>query len=113
MKSAMRVAIIATALLLTFQLCAQSPTNPIQVALLRWYPANLVTQIQPCGEPQGLAFDGSHMWVACGGSGPGSNTLMEYNASDLGKVGPVGGVPVPSPYALAYERSCSQVIRAI
>jgi hypothetical protein len=103
MKAFTKVVVVVPVLLFAIQLWAQSPTNPIQIALLRWYPANIVTQIQPCGEPQGLAFDGSHMWVACGGSGLGNNSLLKYNTSDLANVTPVGGITVPSPYELVYD----------
>jgi hypothetical protein len=92
MRIASKFAVIATILVLALHAWAQNPANPIQVALLRWYPANLVTQFNPCGKPQGLAFDGSHIWVGCGGSGTNANTLVEYNASDGALVQTVSNV---------------------
>ena len=70
---------VAAALLLSLDLQAQNPGNPIEDALLRWYPANQATLIPmqgTCTSPQGLAFDGAHMWVAC------ANDIEEYNTSD-------------------------------
>src|SRR5260370_37845132 len=38
--------------------------NPNQVALLRWYPANTVTQFKLGAlRPVGVAFDGQNIWV--------------------------------------------------
>jgi hypothetical protein len=85
------------ALLSTIQLRAQNGNNPIQDALLRWYPANQVTQFSTCDTPEGLAFDGAHMWVACSGS----LELLEFNTSD-GSV--VQTVPVANaPAFLLYD----------
>jgi DNA-binding beta-propeller fold protein YncE len=38
--------------------------NPLQVALLYWYPANKITTFAVGAEPQGIAFDGTDIWVA-------------------------------------------------
>src|SRR6267378_949190 len=43
------------------------PSNPLQVALLKWYPANLVTAFRVGAAPEGLTFDGSSIWVANAG----------------------------------------------
>ena len=37
--------------------------NPLQVALLCWYPANLTANFPVGHGPSGLAFDGSSIWV--------------------------------------------------
>lgn len=64
---------------------AQGPqglsSNPLQVALLRWYPANQsgVQFAVPGGYPIGIAFDGANMWVV---SASGANDLSEVRASD-------------------------------
>jgi hypothetical protein len=92
-----RIATVAVVLLSTLQLSTQNPNNPIQLALLRWYPANTVAQLSPCAEPEGMAFDGSHVWVAC----LGTNELQEFNASDGALVRTVTGLG--GPYALAYD----------
>src|ERR1035438_10456849 len=56
-----------------------NPTrNPLQIALLRWYAANLTTQISVGGGPAGLAFDGSSIWVA----NPQSGDVIKVRASD-------------------------------
>jgi|ERR1700691_4181778 len=92
-----RVAMVAAVFLFALQLSAQNPNNPIQIALLRWYPANTVAQLSPCTEPEGMAFDGSHIWVACSGA----NELQEFNASDGALVRTVTGLDGPT--ALAYD----------
>lgn len=92
-----RIALLLVALLCTLQLSAQNAANPIQVALLRWYQANTTAQISTGSSPNGMAFDGSHIWVACAGS----NAIQEFNASDAALVRTVTGVG--SPYALAYD----------
>ena len=51
--------------------------NPLQVALLRWYPADRVSATIPAGtSPGGLAFDGSSMWIA------GPSIVSKLRASD-------------------------------
>jgi streptogramin lyase len=92
-----RVALLAVAFLLSLQLAAQNAANPIQLALLRWYQANTAAQISTCSTPNGMAFDGSHIWVACAGA----NEIQEFNASDAALVRTVTGVL--SPYALVYD----------
>src|SRR6202047_3047040 len=38
--------------------------NPLQVALLHWYPANKTMSFPVGAEPQGVAFDGTDIWGA-------------------------------------------------
>ena len=38
--------------------------NPLKVALLKWYPANLTTSFKVGKSPLGVAFDGANIWVA-------------------------------------------------
>ena len=72
--------------------------NPMQVALLRWYPANRTGQRFAVGnQPGAVAFDGEKLWVANYGSStvsvlqPGNgNTVSTYS---------VGA----NPSALAYD----------
>jgi hypothetical protein len=54
-----------------------SSPNPLQVALLRWYPANLTTQFTMTAPPYGITFDGSNIWVSIG-----DGTLTKVRASD-------------------------------
>jgi YVTN family beta-propeller protein len=83
MRFLARMSAVGAVLLLSLQLSAQNPTNPIQIALLRWYQADtaaIIPMQSTCINPQGEAFDGAHIWVACTGSAPPE--LEEYNASD-------------------------------
>ncbi len=55
---------------------APPPSNPLKVALLKWYNANTVpTEFSVGAGPLGVAFDGANIWVA------GSN-LTKLRASD-------------------------------
>jgi len=51
--------------------------NPLQVALLKWFPAYQSTSFQVGELPSGVAFDGSNIWVA----NYGSDTITELQAS--------------------------------
>jgi len=87
------VSVIAGACFLsTFALNAQNASNPKQVALQRWYqaaalPTQSVCTNSPGFSPNGLAFDGAHMWFACFYQDPNppyteQAELQEYNVSD-------------------------------
>jgi hypothetical protein len=53
--------------------------NPLQVALLQWYPANLTTRFVIVGTgPAGVAFDGANIWVA----NHTSNSITKLQAND-------------------------------
>src|SRR6267378_2947965 len=57
--------------------------NPLQVALLHWYDANLVGEISlPNAATFGMAFDGSNMWIAGQGAG-----VFKVRASDAAILG--------------------------
>src|SRR5215469_14727881 len=45
-----------------------SNNNPLQIAILHWYNANLTTSFSVGTTPQGVAFDGTSMWVTNNGS---------------------------------------------
>src|SRR5580704_13187523 len=49
-------------------------SNPLKVALLKWYRANEITQFRVGAEPIGVAFDGVNIWVA------------NYNAGSVSKL---------------------------
>ena len=91
---------IAASLILSLSVYGQNANNPIEDALLRWYPAGptLVPMHGTCVSPQGLAFDGAHMWVACSGS----SEIDEYNTSDGSFVQSVTGLQ-SSPSFLLYD----------
>jgi len=58
------------------------PVNPLQVALLQWFPAYQSAPAFSVGvEPSAMAFDGADIWV----TNYGSNTVTEFAAS-TGKV---------------------------
>src|SRR5579864_3510288 len=71
--------------------------NPLQVALLHWYPANLTTTFTVGSNPTGIAFDGAHIWV----TNFGDNTVSEMQANDGTLLGTfsVG----TNPYGLAFD----------
>ena len=73
------------------------PSNPLQVALLKWYPANRTTTFPGMSIPEGLAFDGASMWVA----NAGNNTLTKLRVSD-GAI--LGTFSLPgSPIGVAFD----------
>ena len=54
-------------------------SNPLQVALLRWYEASEAGNDFPVGdEPEGVAFDGANIWVA----NSDDDTVSKLRASD-------------------------------
>jgi hypothetical protein len=52
--------------------------NTQQIAILRWYAANLATQIPVGTQPNDVAFDGENIWVA----NNGSNNVTKLRAAD-------------------------------
>jgi len=105
MKRPLWTAETVVVFLLAVPTLAQNAANPIQVALLRWYQANTATQLSTCSEPTGLAFDGTHIWVACGNGATNPNTLQEFNASDGTQLSLNNGNPpvVGNPWGLVYD----------
>lgn len=93
-----RFAVIAAAMLYTLQLSAQNASNPIQVALLRWYQANTAALINSC-HAQGLAFDGSHIWAGC----PSASTIQEFNSSDGAHINTISLGAGVNPNYLLYD----------
>src|SRR5690242_3515032 len=54
-------------------------SNPLKLALLRWYKANTTFSMFQVGcEPINIAFDGANMWTANYGDG----TVTKLRASD-------------------------------
>jgi outer membrane lipoprotein-sorting protein len=61
------------------------PYNPLQVALLRWYPAiQTGLQFAVLSNPTGLAFDGTYIWVSSIGGGSGLSKLRTNDGSIAG-----------------------------
>jgi hypothetical protein len=67
-----------------------SGANTQAIALLRWYSANLTTQLATGTNPSGIAFDGSSIWV----SNASDNTVIKLDktGATLGTF-PVGAGP--------------------
>jgi hypothetical protein len=59
---------------------APSLSNPLKVALLKWYNANTVPTEFPVGnQPYGMAFDSANIWVAAF-----DGTVTKVRANDGG-----------------------------
>jgi len=74
-------------------------SNPLKVALLKWYAANRVpTQFAVGQQPYGLAFDGANIWAA----NFADNTVSKVQASDGTVLGtfPAGGF---EPYGVTFD----------
>jgi hypothetical protein len=71
---------------------APPPANPLKVAILHWYKANLYTSFKVGKQPYGVAFDGSSIWTANNEDG----TVTKLRASDGENLGTfqVGGNPM-------------------
>lgn len=80
-----RIAGVVVVVLFALQAWAQSPNNPLDIALLAWYPGNIsalfTANLGP--DPDELAFDGANMWIA----NLGTNTVTKLRASDGACVG--------------------------
>jgi hypothetical protein len=87
--------------------------NPLQVALLRWYDADTAGNEFPVGRqtvsngPQGIAFDGSSIWV----SSFDDNSVTKVRASDGTNLG-VFSVP-GTPLSIAFDGANIWVTNAI
>src|SRR5271168_3478484 len=53
-------------------------SNPLKVALLHWYAADITTNFSVGDEPEGVAFDGANIWTANFGAG----TVTKLAAND-------------------------------
>jgi len=60
-----------------------SNNNPLQIAILHWYNANLTTSFSVGLGPEGVAFDGANIWVA----NQVSNNVTKLRASDGSNLG--------------------------
>src|SRR5579863_8761321 len=58
-------------------------TNPLKVALLKWYKGNLTTSFTVGQQPYGVAFDGENIWTANSGDG----TVTKLRAADGATLG--------------------------
>src|SRR5271168_4109331 len=71
--------------------------NPLKIALLKWYQANLTTSFTVGQQPYGVAFDGANIWTANSGDG----TVTKLRAVD----GSVQGTFTvgDTPYGVAFD----------
>src|ERR1022692_1251658 len=72
--------------------------NPLQVALLQWYPANLTTAFAVGVGPSEVAFDGANIWVTNTGidnSNSGS-TITKIRANDGAVLGTFAAGAAPA-----------------
>jgi hypothetical protein len=58
-------------------------SNPLKVALLKWYKANTATVFPTGMDPFGMAFDGANIWVA----NNASSTVTKFRANDGALIG--------------------------
>ena len=63
-----------------------STQNPLQIALLHWYNADLTTAFAVGSSPRGVTFDGANFWVV----NNGSNNVTKLRASDGAVLGTFG-----------------------
>jgi len=63
-----------------------STQNPLQIAILRWYDANLTTRFIVGFKPFGVTFAGATIWV----TNKGSNTVTKLQTNDGGLLGTFG-----------------------
>ncbi len=65
--------------------------NPLKIALLKWYQANLTAHFKTGQQPIGVAFDGANIWTANYGAG----TVTKLRGSDGEALGTlkVGAAP--------------------
>ncbi len=78
--------------------------NPMQIAMLQWYKASDIPAHFTAGgdvnSPEGLVFDGAHIWVA----NYLGNSVTELDASDGSKVGTyTAGGDISGPGGIAFD----------
>jgi hypothetical protein len=76
----------------------KSNRNPLQIAILHWYDANLAASFPTGNTPGPIAFDGANMWVA----NNHDNNVYKIRASDGALLGTFG-VSITSPQGLAFD----------
>src|SRR5258708_37499776 len=68
-----------------------APTNPLRLALLRWYLVNTTTRFTVGNQPYGVCFDGANIWTANYGGG----SENKVGAGDGTALGAVNAPPEP------------------
>lgn len=59
--------------------------NPLKIALLKWYQANLTTSFPTPEDPWGVVFDGENIWMCTNATGP--DKVVKLRASDGANLG--------------------------
>jgi len=72
-----------------------STQNPLQIALLHWYNANLTTTFTVGGYANAVAFDGANIWVTSQGG-----TVASCGRATARRSGPSPSVATPSAWPL-------------
>jgi len=83
-----------------------SSPNPLQVAILHWYPANLTAQFTMGAAPFGIAFDGSSIWISLG-----DGTVTKLRASDGATLGNFPAGPAPGGGVMCFDGANLWIIR--
>jgi hypothetical protein len=74
--------------------------NPLQIAVLHWYPANQTTSFDIANNPQGLAFDGENIWMV----DTTDERVYALRASDGALVADIDIYPVQlAPWGIAFD----------
>lgn len=80
---------------------AGNPTapNPLKIAQLDWYQANITTNFAVGNEPEGVAFDGANIWVANFSDG----TVTKLQANDGTVLGTYTVGAGTQPYGVTFD----------
>ena|SRR5260370_11570468 len=73
-----------------------STKNPLQIAILHWYDANLTTTFPVGSIPLGMAFDGANLWVV--NFGDNNVAKVQPSTGKLLGISPVGSGPNAAAY---------------
>jgi len=84
--------------------------NPLQVALLQWYPANLTTAFATGVGPDRMAFDGANIWVANTGADNtnSGSTVTKLRANDGTVLGTFAAGAAPAGVAFDGANICRE-----
>lgn len=69
-------------------------SNPLDVALLKWYKANLTTTVTVGNKPYGLCYDGQNIWAVNYADFPGTVTKVRANDATVLGTFTVGHQPM-------------------
>ncbi len=72
-------------------------SNPLKVALLKWYPANQTTSFKVGNAPRSIVFDGANIWV----TNENDDTVSKLRANDGANLGTIS--VGRTPYGMAFD----------